>query len=111
MTNSIKNRHWFISFCLLFICLLAITIALAIKMVGVLLITALLIIPAATARYLSNSPEKMVFRAALVGCLSVVGGLTSSLLWDTPAGPSIVVCSSGLFILTLSCRRLIGTAS
>ena len=96
---------------LLFICLLAITISLAIKMVGVLLITALLIIPAAAARYLADSPEKMVLWAALGGSLSVAGGLTSSLLWDTPAGPSIVVCSSGLFIITLSCRRLTGATN
>ncbi|EGG95045.1 Zinc ABC transporter, inner membrane permease protein ZnuB [gamma proteobacterium IMCC1989] len=86
----------------LFICLLALTIAMAIKMVGVLLITALLIIPAAAARYLSSSPEKMVLWAGVFGCLSVMGGLYSSLLWDTPAGPSIVVCSSLLFLLSLS---------
>lgn len=86
----------------LFICLLALTIAMAIKMVGVLLITALLIIPAAAARYLSASPEKMVLWAGVFGCLSVMGGLYSSLLWDTPAGPSIVVCSSVLFLLSLS---------
>lgn len=83
---------------LIFIGLLALAIALAIKMVGVLLITALLIIPAAAARYLSDSPEKMVLWSATIGSLSVVGGLLSSLLWDTPAGPSIVVCSSVLFI-------------
>ena len=85
---------------LLFI-LLAVTIAIAIKIVGVLLITALLIIPAAAARYVSNSPEAMVFWAAGIGCLSVIGGLTSSILWDTPAGPSIVVCASLFFIFGL----------
>jgi len=86
---------------LLLLLLLALTIAVAIKVVGVLLITALLIIPAATARYHSHSPEKMVMGAAVVGCLSVIGGLYSSLLWDTPAGPSIVACASALFILSL----------
>ena len=84
---------------LLFI-LLALTIAVAIKIVGVLLITALLIIPAAGARYLASSPEKMVFYAGIIGCVSIVGGLGSSLLWDTPAGPAIVVCSSLLFLLS-----------
>lgn len=89
----------------LFIGLLALTIAIAIKMVGVLLITALLIIPAAAARSLSSSPEKMVLWSGVIGCLSVVGGLSSSILWDTPAGPSIVVCSSCLFIFSLAYRR------
>lgn len=84
---------------LLFI-LLALTIAVAIKIVGVLLITALLIIPAAGARYLANSPERMVFYAGVIGCLSIIGGLSSSLLWDAPAGPAIVVCSSTLFLLS-----------
>jgi zinc transport system permease protein len=86
---------------LLLLLLLALTIAVAIKIVGVLLITALLIIPAAGARYLANSPERMVFIAGVIGCLSVIGGLSSSLLWDTPAGPSIVVCASCLFLLSL----------
>jgi zinc transport system permease protein len=85
----------------LLLVLLALTIAVAIKIVGVLLITALLIIPAAGARYLSGSPEQMVCWSALIGCISVIGGLGSSLLWDTPAGPSIVVSASVLFLLSL----------
>jgi zinc transport system permease protein len=91
---------------LLLLLLLALTIAVAIKIVGVLLITALLIIPAAGARYLANSPERMVLIAGVTGCLSVIGGLSSSLLWDTPAGPSIVVCASGLFLLSLTVFNL-----
>lgn len=90
---------------LLLLFMLALVIAIAIKVVGVLLITALLIIPAATARYLSTSPVQMVFISGLVGCLSVFGGLTSSFLWDTPAGPSIVVSASGLFILTILIKK------
>ncbi|ODS24022.1 hypothetical protein AB835_05715 [Candidatus Endobugula sertula] len=86
---------------LLLFLLLALTIAISIKMVGVLLITALLIIPAATARYLADSPEKMVLWSGILGCLSVIGGLTTSLLWDTPAGPSIVVCASSAFVCLL----------
>lgn len=84
---------------LLFV-LLALTIAVAIKIVGVLLITALLIIPAAAARYLANSPEKMVFYAGAIGCLSIIGGLCGSLLWDAPAGPAIVVSASLLFLIS-----------
>jgi len=76
--------------------------------VGVLLITALLIIPAAAARFFAKTPETMVFGAALIGCLSVVAGLLASLYWDTPAGPSIVAGSSVFFILILLGRRLAG---
>ncbi|MFT5116852.1 MAG: zinc transport system permease protein [Kiritimatiellia bacterium] len=86
---------------LLLLVLLALTIAVAIKVVGILLITALLIIPAAGARYFSSSPEKMVCWSGVIGCLSVGGGLASSFFWDTPAGPSIVVCASILFIMSL----------
>jgi zinc transport system permease protein len=85
--------------------MLALTIAVAIKIVGVLLITALLIIPAAGARYLSRTPEHMVLCTAILGCLSVCGGLASSFIWDTPAGPSIVVSASLLFLIALSAQR------
>ena len=86
---------------LLILILLATTIAMAIKIVGVLLITALLIIPAASARHLSKSPEQMVILTGLMSCFSVIGGLASSFIWDTPAGPSIVICSSIFFLLSL----------
>ncbi len=85
----------------IFLGLLALTIAVAIKVVGVLLITSLLIIPAAAARYVSDTPEKMVIFAGIIGSISVLGGLGSSFLWDTPAGPSIVVASSVIFLLNL----------
>ncbi len=72
------------------------------KIVGILLITALLIIPAAAARRLSASPEQMVVIASVIGVLAVVGGLNLSLLYDTPSGPSIVVAALGLFLLSLT---------
>lgn len=90
---------------LLLMFLLAVTIAVAIKIVGVLLITALLIIPAATARCLSNTPEKMVVLSGSFGCLAVVGGLSLSLFGDTPAGPSIVASASVVFALVLVLKR------
>lgn len=90
---------------LLLLFMLALTIAVAIKIVGVLLITALLIIPAASARYLSRTPEQMVVYAALLGCFAVGGGLAASFFWDTPAGPSIVASASLLFLLTLFFKR------
>ena len=84
-----------------FMLVMAIVIAIAMKIVGILLITALLIIPAATARRFSRGPEAMALGAALVGVLSVAGGLSASLAWDTPSGPPIVVAAFGLFLLSL----------
>lgn len=78
----------------------ALLTAIAMKVVGVLLITALLIIPAATARSWSKSPQGMALFASLIGITSLFFGLLSSLLWDLPTGPSIVASSSGLFIIS-----------
>ncbi|WP_375600305.1 metal ABC transporter permease [Devosia sp. Naph2] len=82
--------------------LMASVIAIAMKLVGVLLITSLLIIPAATARRLSATPEIMALVAAALGALAVVGGLFGSRTWDTASGPSIVVMALALFLVSLS---------
>lgn len=84
-----------------FMILLAVVIAIAMKIVGILLITAMLIIPAATARRFATTPEKMAVIASLVGSLAVTGGLFGSLHYDTPSGPSIVVAAFGIFMLSL----------
>lgn len=76
---------------------LAITVAVAIKVVGVLLIAALLIIPAAAARGLARTPEAMAVIAALIGVVSAVAGLQGAYVFDTPAGPSIVCVAAILF--------------
>lgn len=76
---------------------LAVVIALALKVVGVLLITALLIIPAAAARPLARTPEIMVVLAGAAGVVSVFGGLALAVVADTPAGPSIVCAAAILF--------------
>jgi zinc transport system permease protein len=85
---------------LLFTVLMAIVIGLAMKLVGILLITSLLIIPAATARRFSASPESMAFAAAGIGSFAIAAGLLGSMLLDTPAGPSIVVATALLFALS-----------
>ena len=84
-----------------FMVLMAAVIAISMKIVGVLLITALLIIPAATARRLSTTPEIMALVASIIGAASVWIGLEGSLQWDTPAGPSIVVAALLGFIISL----------
>ena len=87
---------------LIFMLLLASVIAIAMKLVGVLLITSLLIIPAATARRFTTTPEQMAVVAALAGALAVVGGLLGSLRFDTPSGPSIVVAALALFLVAIA---------
>jgi zinc transport system permease protein len=84
----------------IFMILLAMVIAVALKVVGILLITALLIIPAATARLFSKSPKQMVLISVLMAIVAVVLGLYASLNWDFPTGPAIVVSASSLFFVS-----------
>ncbi len=92
----------------IYMLLIALTVSVAMKIIGVLLLTALLIIPAATARHLARTPEQMALFAVLAGVLALGGGMGMALQWDTPAGPSIVVVASALFILVqlLPLRRV-----
>jgi zinc transport system permease protein len=75
-------------------------VAVALKVVGALLIAAMLIIPAAAARGLTRSPESMAAVAVLIGAAASIGGLALSLWQDTPAGPSIVACAAVVFALS-----------
>tara|TARA_A100001388_G_scaffold150508_1_gene111862 strand:- start:1114 stop:1911 length:798 start_codon:yes stop_codon:yes gene_type:complete len=78
---------------------LGITVAVSIKIVGVLLITAMLIIPAAAAGNLVRNPELMAFSAGVISCISVLLGLRASYIFDTPPGPTIVCIALSIFIL------------
>ncbi|QEL88945.1 hypothetical protein D9623_01650 [Azospirillum brasilense] len=94
---------------LAFMLLIALVIAAAMKIVGILLITSLLIIPAAAARRFpaaaarrfSRTPEAMAALASVFGIAAVLGGLLSSLNWDLPGGPSIVVAAAALFLASM----------
>lgn len=82
----------------------ALTIGISMKFVGSLIITSLLIIPAASARGLARSPEQMATIAVLIGIAATALGLILSAMFDTPAGPSVVLAATSLFILSL-CKR------
>lgn len=84
--------------------LMALVFAIAVKLVGVLLITALMIIPAAGARFIAKSPEQMCLLAMLIGIFAVVLGLQASSIWDWPVGPAIVVASMLIFVLSFVIR-------
>jgi zinc transport system permease protein len=86
---------------LTFMLLIAGVIAIAMKIVGILLITSLLIVPAATARRFARSPEQMAGTAAVIGMLAVMGGLAGSLVWDLPSGPSVVTSAALMFACSL----------
>ena len=89
----------------IFTILMAAIIAISIKMVGLLLITGMLIVPAAMARNLSNSPMQMVFFSVIGGLLSVLIGLFASLEINSPSGPSIISVALILFILSLTMTK------
>ncbi len=85
-----------------FVVVLALTIAVAMKIVGILLAIAFLIVPVVAARPFSTTPERLVMIAALVGIASVIGGLTLSAQSNAPGGPSIVLIMSIIAALSLA---------
>lgn len=91
---------------------LAVVVAVAIKVVGVLLIAALLIIPAAAARPFAATPERMGLYATIAGIGSALGGLQLSFVYDTPTGPTIVCVAAALFavasLVSMAQRRVRG---
>ena len=95
---------------LAFMLLVALVIAAAMKVVGILLITSLLILPAAAARRVARTPEAMAAMAAIAGALAVLGGIAASLRWDLPTGPAIVVAAGTLFAISASLPRRLAPA-
>ncbi len=85
----------------IFTILIASVIAISIKIVGILLITGLLIIPAAASRNLSSTPIQMAIISSVIGLVSVVLGLQTSMIWNSPTGPTILAITLGVFILSL----------
>ena len=83
---------------------LAIVVAVSLKVVGALLIGAMLIIPASAARNIAKSPEAMAAFAVVIGMISAIGGLAMSWFAQTPAGPSIVCVALAQFVLSLGFR-------
>jgi zinc transport system permease protein len=82
--------------------MMALTVAIAMKVVGVLLMTSLLIIPAAIAHRYAQSPEQMAVFASITGVLAVIGGLLLSWFANSPVGPSIVLVAGVFFLNALA---------
>ena len=85
----------------IFTLLIAAVIAISIKIVGILLITGLLIIPASASRNLSSTPIQMAVIASVIGVVSVIFGLYSSITWNTSTGPSILSMALVIFLVSL----------
>lgn len=91
---------------LILVMLMTIVVAVSIRIVGILLITSLLIIPAATARHWVRSPQMMAVGAALLGLIAVFGGVAASYHIDTPTGPSIVTVATIGFVILVPISSL-----
>lgn len=91
---------------LLLTLMLAVVIAVGMKIVGVLLIVSLLIVPAATARQLARTPEAMALLATLIGVMAVAGGMFLSLRLDLPAGPAMTMSAVALFMAASLMRAI-----
>ncbi|MCF6215764.1 MAG: metal ABC transporter permease [Emcibacter sp.] len=83
---------------IIYMLLIALLVAFAMQVIGALLITSLMIIPAAAARNFSRSPLHMVFYSMILGSISVIMGIMMSSIWDLPAGPAIVLSAFILFL-------------
>lgn len=92
---------------LMFMIMVAIFVAIAMKIIGILLITSLLIIPTAAARSFARTPEQMAWLASLLGSMAVIGGLALAWYGDTPTAPSIIVVAVGLFAFSLLFNTLL----
>ncbi len=86
--------------------MIALLVAVMMKVMGVLLIAAMLVIPTTSARLFSRSPEQMVAVSALYGLGALAGGIGSSFQFDWQTGPAIVVCATLLMLVTLAITRI-----
>jgi zinc transport system permease protein len=91
--------------------MIALLVAVMMKVMGVLLIAAMLVIPTSSARVLSSSPERMVIFSALFGFAALAGGILSSFHFDWQTGPAIVLSATTLLLVTLVVVRRVSQVS
>lgn len=80
---------------------LTLTVAVTIRLLGIILVTSLLVIPPAAARNLSRNLRQQIWLSIVIGLVSGLGGTAASYHLDLPCGPTIVLAAIGLFILSL----------
>jgi ABC-type Mn2+/Zn2+ transport system permease subunit len=95
----VRRLNWF------FVIGLTLTVAMAIRLLGIILVTALIVIPPAAARNVSRNLRQHLVLSVGFGALAALGGTLASYQLDVPCGPTIVLGCVALFILTLCARR------
>ncbi|MCL7489086.1 MAG: metal ABC transporter permease [Desulfobulbaceae bacterium] len=89
----------------LFLCLVALTVVLLVQVVGIILVVALLALPAATAGQLTTRLPAMMLAATLLCFISTTGGLVISYTPNLPAGATIIIIAGLLYLLSLAVSR------
>lgn len=89
-----------------FVAILTLTVAASIRLLGVMLVTALIVIPPASARNISRNLRQHLLLSLGMGLLSGISGVLLSYHFDLPTGPTIVMAAIGFFVLTLIASRL-----
>lgn len=89
----------------LFILVLTLTVALTIRLLGIILVTSLLVIPPAAARNLTRNLRQQILLSVALGLIGGMGGLAVASRVDVPCGPAIVLVCLGLFAATLAASR------
>jgi ABC-type Mn2+/Zn2+ transport system permease subunit len=89
----------------LFVVVLTVTVAMSIRLLGIMLVTSFLVIPPATARNLSRNLRQHILFSLLFGLLAGVGGIVLSFQFDIPCGPTMVLASIALFLISLLLGR------
>lgn len=91
----------------IFILLLTVTVALSIRLLGIILVTALIVVPPAAARNVSRNLRQQIVLSILAGFLGGVIGIAGSYQFDVPCGPAIVLAAIALFIVSLALGKFI----
>jgi ABC-type Mn2+/Zn2+ transport system permease subunit len=90
---------------LIYLLAVALVIGLGIRIVGSLLTAAIVSIPAATSKYLSTNMKQYAYGGAIAGGLAAIIGITIYQLFPIPAGPAIIISSTGLFLISVIFKR------
>lgn len=85
--------------------LIAITIVVAMKIIGIILISAFLVIPAAAGKMISKTFFQMTLFSILIGVFSSIAGLFFSYIFDIPSGAAIILCQTLIFIVFAIIKR------
>jgi len=86
--------------------LTAITVVLSVKIVGLMMVSALLILPSVTSLQLAKDFKSAIFYAVIISLTSVISGITFSFFLDLPAGATIIMVNAAFFILALFTKSL-----